>query len=125
MEDLLARCAAAGIAVAPQSDAAVHAGAATLRSGSATDEVDAHEVTLAAQLVGADVAETRVLLVPRLGRFARPHRGADAWHTPLPPWGMRLARLVRAVRRALGDDDLDLRWADDGRQCRLVAVTRP
>ncbi len=124
MEDLLSRCAAAGIAVAPPSDAAVHAGAAELRRGSTTDEVHSHEVTLAAQRVGADVAEKRVLLVPRLARFARPHRGADAWHTPLPPWGMRLARLMRAVRRALGDVDLDLRWADDGRQSRLVAVTR-
>lgn len=124
VEDLLARCAAVGIAVAPASDPAIHAGEVALRLGTLADEVRAREVTVAAQVTGAAGDEVRVLLVPRLSRWARPHRGGDGWRTPLPPWGMRLARLVRAVRRELGDRDLDLHWADDGRQCRLVAVTR-
>jgi hypothetical protein len=122
VEDLLARCAAKGVPVAPDTDAAVHAGTASLRRGTAVDAVQAREVTVAAVTVGAD-QQVRELQVPRLRRWARPHRGADEWRTPLPPYGMRLAKVVRAVRRALGDADLDLRWADDGRVCRLVAVT--
>jgi hypothetical protein len=123
VEDLVARCASAGIPVAPASDAAVHAGTVTLRHGSAVDEVLAREVTVAAVSAGA-ANDVRTLLVPRLGRWQRPHRMADEWRTPLPPWGMRLARLLRAVRRTLGDADLVVRWADDGRTCRLIAVDR-
>jgi hypothetical protein len=123
VEDLVARCASAGIPVAPASDAAVHAGTASLRHGTTVDEVLAREVTVAAVSAGAD-RETRTLLVPRLRSWQRPHRMADEWRTPLPPWGMRLARLLRAVRRALGDADLDVHWADDGRTCRLIAVER-
>jgi hypothetical protein len=37
---------------------------------------------------------------------------------------MRLARLIRAVRRAVGDADVVVDWADDGRRCRLVGVSR-
>ncbi len=122
MDDLLARCAHAGIPVAPATDAGVHAGEADLRPGAPTDEVRAREVTVAARVSGAAQSEVRVLLIPRLARWHRPHRGADAWRTPLPPWGMRLARLLRAVRRAVGDVDLLVRWVDDGRTCRLVAV---
>lgn len=123
MDDLLARCAAAGIPVAPDTDAAVHAGTASLGVGRPVDVVRAREVTVAARVAGAAWQE-RELLVPRLGRWQRPHRGGDAWRTPLPPWGMRLARLIRAVRRAVGDADLLLEWADDGRRCRLVRVAR-
>ena len=121
MDDLLARCAHAGIAIAPASDAAVHAGAAELVSGNGVDLVRAREVTVAARVAGA-AEDERELLVPRLKRWQRPHRGADEWRTPLPPWGMRLARLLRAVRRALGDVDAVISWADDGRRCRLVAI---
>ncbi len=122
MDDLLARCARVGVPIAAPTDAAVHAGEAELRPGRAADEVTAREVTVAARVAGAAVDEVRVLHVPRLGRWQRPHRGADAWRTPLPPWGMRLAKLLRAVRRTTGDVDLVVRWADDGRTCRLVAV---
>ena len=122
MEDLLARCARAGLAVASPSDAAVHAGEVELRRHRAHDVVQAREDTVAAR--AAAPQERRTLLVPRLSRWARPHRGADEWRTPLPPWGMRLARLLRAVRRAAGDVDLTVTWADDGRTCRLVAVAR-
>lgn len=87
------------------------------------DVVHAREVTVAARVAGA-AEQDRELLVPRLRRWQRPHRGADEWRTPLPPWGMRLARLIRAVRRAVGDADLLLEWADDGRRCRLVGVSR-
>lgn len=121
MDDLLTRCAHAGIPVAPASDAAVHAGTARLSRTAAADAVTAREVTVAARVAGA-AGEERLLQVPRLGRWQRPHRGADAWRTPLPPWGMRLARLLRAVRRALGDAELVIDWADDGRTCRLVGV---
>jgi hypothetical protein len=123
VEDLVVRCASAGIPVAPASDAAVHAGTASLRHGTTVDEVLAREVTVAAVSAGAH-HDTRTLLVPRLGRWQRPHRMADEWRTPLPPWGMRLSRLIRSVRRALGDCELLLEWADDGRRCRLVAVHR-
>lgn len=121
MEDLLTRCAQAGILVAPRSDAAVHAGVALLRRDTPLDEVQAREVTVAARVAGA-ADEVRVLMMPRLRRWQRPHRGGDVWRTPLPPWGMRLSRVLRAVRRTLGDADLVVEWADDGRTCRLVAV---
>ena len=117
------RCASAGIPVAPASDAAVHAGTASLRHGTTVDEVLAREVTVAAVSAGAH-PDARTLLVPRLGRWQRPHRMADEWRTPLPPWGMRLSRLLRAVRRTLGDADLVVHWADDGRTCRLIVVDR-
>ena len=123
MDELLARCAHAGIAVAPPSDAAVHAGEATLRHGTDQDPVRAREVTMAARVAGAQ-DDVRELSLPRLGRWRRPHRGADPWHTPLPPWAMRLSRLLRDVRRALGDSDLTVHWADDGRACRLLSVAR-
>jgi hypothetical protein len=123
VEDLLARCAHAGVRVAPPTDAAVHAGTAVLRRGSAVDEASAREVTVAAHAAGkAD--EVRRLELPRLRRWQRPHRGADEWRTPLPPWAMRLSKLLRAVRGALGDADLVVHWADDGRVCHLVAVER-
>ena len=123
MDDLLTRCAHAGIPVAPATDAAVHAGTAHLSRRTPMDEVHAREVTVAAQTAGrAD--EVRVLMIPRLRRWQRPHRGGDVWRTPLPPWGMRLARLIRAVRRAVGDAELVLDWVDDGRRCRLVTVRR-
>jgi hypothetical protein len=121
VEDLVARCALAGIPVAPATDAAVHAGTARLKHSTAIDEVAAREVTVA----GLAAKEApRVLLVPRLHRWQRPHRGGDEWRTPLPPWAMRLAKLLRQVRRALGDADLVVHWADDGRTCRLIAVER-
>ena len=121
MEDLVARCAHAGIPVAPVTDAAVHAGSARLRHGTALDEVTAREVTVAGVAAGDP---PRVLQVPRLRRWQRPHRGGDEWRTPLPPWAMRVAKLLRQVRRALGDADLVVHWADDGRDCRLIAVER-
>lgn len=121
MEDLLTRCAHAGILIAPASDAAVHAGVALLRHGNPLDEVQAREVTVAAQVAGA-ADEVRTVMLPRLRRWQRPHRGGDVWRTPLPPWGMRLSRVLRDVRRAVGNADLVVEWADDGRTCRLVAV---
>jgi hypothetical protein len=122
VEDLVARCAHAGIPVAPATDAAVHAGTARLKHGTSVDEVTAQEVTVA----GLAAKEApRVLQVPRLRRWQRPHRGGDEWRTPLPPWAMRLAKLLRQVRHALGDADLVVHWADDGRTCRLIALERP
>jgi hypothetical protein len=75
-------------------------------------EGEAHE------LDGAD--QVRELLLRRIGRVERAHRGADRWRTPLPPWGMRLSRLVRDVLRSGPADELT--WADDGRTCRLLGV---
>lgn len=72
--------------------------------------------------------EVRELQLRRLGRFERAHRGVDAWRTPLPPWGMRLSRLVRDVVRCVPALDLpaaELTWADDGRTCRLLGVRSP
>ena len=123
MEDLLTRCAHAGIPVAPPTDAAVHAGTARLSRRTPMDEVHVREVTVAAHTAGhAD--DVRVLVFPKLRPWQRPHRGGDVWRTPLPPWGMRLSRLIRSVRRALGDCELLLEWVDDGRRCRLVSVHR-
>jgi hypothetical protein len=121
VEDLLTRCAHAGIPVAPRTDAAVHAGTARLSRRTPMDQIHAREVTVAARTAGA-TDDVRVLMIPRLRSWQRPHRGGDVWRTPLPPWGMRLARLLRAVRRALGDAELVVEWADDGRRCRVVAV---
>ena len=96
----------------------VHSGTAELRPGRSYDVVLAHEPG-----VPQDV---RRLHVPVLRtRWARAHRGADPWRTPLPPWGMRLSRRLRALRRAHGDRALDVEWADDGRTCRLLAVRPP
>lgn len=116
------RAAAAGgrpVLARPQVQA-VHAGTAALRTSAACDVVravegEAHEVE------SAD--DVRTLQVPVLrGRRKRAHRGGDQWRTPLPPWGMRLSRLLRDVRRVLGDRDLDVEWADDGRTCHLLGV---
>lgn len=123
MEDLLTRCAHAGLAIAPATDAAVHAGTVTLLHSSFVDVVHAREVTVAARIAGA-ANEVRTLQVPRLRRWQRPHRGADEWRTPLPPWGMRLAKVLRGVRGAIGDADVTVEWADDGRCCRLISVQR-
>ena len=38
---------------------------------------------------------------------------------------MRLAKLVRSVRRALGDTDLVVEWSDDGRRCRQQDGEQP
>ena len=78
-------------------------------------EGEAHE------LDGA--VEVRELLLHRLGRLERGHRGADEWRTPLPPWGMRLSRLVRDVLRWVPAGELT--WADDGHTCRLLGVRSP
>lgn len=100
----------------------VHGGVAALRRASSDDVVRAvegrpHEV---------DTADgVRTLHVPVLrARWQRPHRGSDPWRTPLPPWGMRLSRLLRGVRAVLQEGDLDVEWADDGRTCRLLSVRR-
>ena len=67
--------------------------------------------------------EVRELALPRLERpWSRAHRGADAWRTPLPPWGMRLSGLLRGVRRTLGPSAYVVTWADDGRTCRLLGA---
>jgi hypothetical protein len=98
----------------------VHAGRAALRTGATSDLVRAVE----GQAHELDASEdVRRLHVPVLrSRRQRAHRGGDEWRTPLPPWGMRLSRLLRDVRRIVGDRDLDVEWADDGRTCRLLAV---
>ena len=96
---------------------AVHGGTARLRPEQPCDEVAAFEVTAAGRASGE---AARTLLVPRLGRLQRAHRGGDAWRTPLPPWGMRLARLLRAVR-PLADGGA-VEWADDGHRCWLLLV---
>ncbi|MBW3638337.1 MAG: hypothetical protein KY451_00555 [Actinobacteria bacterium] len=97
----------------------VHAGRATVRASQPYDVVDVVEGE-PYDLAGAEV---RTLHVPRLERrWHRAHRGADQWRTPLPPYGMRLSRLLRDVRRALGPGDRVVAWADDGHTCWLVGV---
>ena len=102
---------------------AVHAGRAELRRGRSYDVVRsvegrAHEVDRA--------QEVRTLHVPRLAhRWSRPHRGADPWRTPLPPWGMRLSRVLRRTGAVLPDRELDVDWADDGRRVHVLGVRPP
>ncbi len=103
---------------------AVHAGVAVLQEDFEDDLVEAVEGT-AETLVGGTATEVRRLLVPRLRhRWERAHRGSDHWRTPLPPWAMRLARLLRGVRRVVPAGDWDLEWADDGQHCWLLQVRR-
>ena len=96
----------------------VHAGRAA--TGGRHDSIravegEAHELEA--------TGEVRVLEAPRLERpWHRAHRGADAWRTPLPPWAMRVSRLLREIRQVLGQDALEITWADDGRVCRLLGV---
>lgn len=97
----------------------VHAGRAIVRASQPYDVVDAVE----GEPYDQAGAEVRTLHLPRLERrWQRAHRGADQWRTPLPPYGMRLSRLLRDVRRALGPGDRVLAWADDGQTCRLLGV---
>jgi hypothetical protein len=111
-----------GPAVLVQPDLpAVHAGRVTIRAGSAVDLVQAVEGRADELATAQDV---RRLALPVLRRRQRAHRGADEWRTPLPPWAMRLSRLLRHVRRVLPGLDLDVEWADDGRICRLLQVSR-
>jgi hypothetical protein len=117
---LRAAFAQGGAVLARPQPGSVHAGTAALRPGAACDVVravegQAHEVETS--------DEVRTLEVPVLRRRQRAHRGGDAWRTPLPPWAMRLSRLLRDVRRVLGDRPLDVEWADDGRSCRLLWVS--
>lgn len=107
----------AGEVLVARAPDAVHAGTARLQPEAGCDEVTAYEVTGVARAVGAGPRE---LLVPRLRARQRAHRGGDRWRTPLPPWGMRLARLLRAARPRV--DGGELEWADDGRRCWLLAL---
>lgn len=103
---------------------AVHAGVAVLQEDFEDDLVEAVEGT-AEDLVGGTATDVRRLLVPRLRHsWERAHRGSDHWRTPLPPWAMRLARLLRGVRRVVRTGDWDVEWADDGRVCWLLQVRR-
>ena len=103
---------------------AVHAGVAGLQEDFEDDLVEAVEGT-AEGLVGGTATDVRRLLVPRLRHsWERAHRGSDHWRTPLPPWAMRLARLLRGVRRVVRAGDWDVEWADDGRVCWLLQVRR-
>jgi len=100
-----------------RADPCVHAGRVLLGPPDRARAVEgqAHELDAA--------AEVRELLLRRLGRLGRAHRGVDQWRTPLPPWGMRLSRLVRDVLRCVPAGELT--WADDGRTCRLLGVRSP
>jgi hypothetical protein len=117
---LRAAFARGGAVLARPQVRSVHAGIALLRPGAACDVVRAVEGQ-AHEVAGSD--DVRTLQAPVLRRSRqRAHRGGDQWRTPLPPWGMRLSRLLRDVRRVLGDRHLDVEWADDGRTCRLLSV---
>ena len=102
-----------------RSPRAVHAGRADAGPGPTSVhavEGEAHELDAA--------ADPRRLGLPRLERpWQRAHRGLDAWRTPLPPWAMRLSRLVRDVQQVVGTAACTLTWVDDGRACHLVGIT--
>jgi rifampicin phosphotransferase len=103
---------------------AVHAGVAFLEADYEDDLVE-HTAGLADRLVSGEVAGERFAL----GRLLAGERKIIATRAEgvpdlldAPPFAGRLARLLRAVRRSLGDHDWDVEWADDGRACWLVQV---
>jgi len=90
-----------------------HAGVAFSEPGTYDDVVNVTAGTAESLVAGAVEGERRLL--PRLERAE-------------PGWPRRLQRLLRRVRRLLGDQAWDVEWADDGRTCWLVqvrAITRP
>lgn len=100
--------------------AAVHAAAVRRPVGAAAGLLAvAHvrEVTAAGRRAGEPPRE---LALPAPARGRGPHRGTDG--VPLPPWGMRLTRLVRAVERDVARDWALLEVADDLRTCWLQRI---
>jgi rifampicin phosphotransferase len=90
--------------------AATRAGVAFTQRDHEDDLVD-HVAGLADALVAGREAGERTTL-PKL----RPlERGRGQWQG-------RLQRLLRDVRRELGEHDWDIEWADDGQRCWLVQV---
>ncbi len=96
----------------------VQAGAAVTGPGR-DDLVSWHEVTPEARDVGGDREVGRWAARPLRPRD-RPHRATD--RVPLPPWGMRLVRVLRDVREVVGAQRWDIEWVDDGRRCWLVGL---
>ena len=103
---------------------AMHAGVAFLEADYEDDLVE-YTAGLADRLVSGEVAGERFalgrLLTGERKIIATRAEGVPELLDP-PPFAGRLARLLRAVRRALGDHDWDVEWADDGRACRLLQV---
>ncbi len=98
--------------------AGVQAGVAATDAGR-DDVVSWREVTPEARRVDRRDDVGRWAVAP-LGPRDRPHRAVD--RIPLPPWGMRLTRLLRDVRRVVGVGRWDVEWVDDGTRCWLVGV---
>lgn len=103
---------------------AAHAGVAFLQADYEDDLVE-YTPGLADRLVSGEVAGERFAL----GRLLTAERKIITTRTEgvpealvPPPFARRLARLLRAVRRCLGDQSWDVEWADDGRRCWLVQV---
>jgi phosphohistidine swiveling domain-containing protein len=103
---------------------AAHAGVAFLEEDYEDDLVE-YTPGLADRLVSGEVAGERFAL----GRLLTGERKIIATRTEgppesldSPPFARRLARLLRSVRRCLGDQSWDVEWADDGRRCWLVQV---
>jgi len=90
--------------------AATRAGVAFTERDHEDDLVD-HVAGLADGLVAGREAGERTTLA-KLRALERGH----------PGWRGRLQRLLRDVRRELGEHDWDIEWADDGRRCWLVQV---
>ncbi len=103
---------------------ATHAGVAFLEADYEDDLVD-YTTGLADRLVSGEVAGERFalgrLLAGERKIIATRAQGVPEVLDP-PPFARRLARLLRAVRRRLGDENWDVEWADDGRRCWLVQV---
>ena len=103
---------------------AAHAGVAFLEADYEDDLVE-YTTGLADRLVAGEVAGERFglgrLLPGERKIIATRAEGVPEALDP-PPFARRLARLLRAVRRRLGDHNWDVEWADDGRRCWLVQV---
>ncbi len=114
--------AAAGVA---RADVILFAHVPGVQAGAAVtgpdrdDVVSWHEVTPEARQAGGDREVGRWAARPLRARD-RPHRATD--RVPLPPWGMRLVRLLRDVREVVGVDRWDVEWVDDGWRCWLVGL---
>lgn len=86
------------------------------------DDLVNHTHGTAERLLAGEIAGESITL-PKLRGWEK-----SALPAGLPPWAVRLQRLLRDIRRWLGNQDWDVEWADDGKVCWLVQlrpITRP
>ncbi|MFW5691530.1 MAG: PEP-utilizing enzyme [Chloroflexota bacterium] len=98
-----------------------HAGVAFTEREHEDDLVNYTEGTAQSLMSGA--VQGKSIPLAKLRNYESRLRGEH-----LEPWQRRLQKLLKQVRRWLGNYDWDVEWADDGEYCYLVQVrpvTRP